>query len=52
MSQLESVFWSKRDRPRNGDSLSNVDIQEEIHLLSRNLYFGAKETGTEMEIHC
>ena len=50
--QQGTAFWSKRDRHRDGDSLSKMEIQVEIHLCSRKLHVGAKETGTEMEIHC
>ena len=49
--QQETAFWSRKDRHRDGDSLSNVEIQMEIHVCSRKLHFGAKETGIEMEIH-
>ena len=49
--QLETAFWSKKDRQRDGDWLSNVEIQVEIHVCSWKLHFGAKETGTVIEIH-
>ena len=47
--QLKPAFWGKRDRHSDRDSLANVEIQVEIHVCSRKLHFGAKET--EMEIH-
>ena len=50
--QLETAFWSKKARHRDGDSLLNVEIQVGIYLCSWKLHFGAKETSTEMEIHC
>ena len=50
--QLETAFWSERDRHRDGHSPLNVEIQAEIEVCSRKLHLGAKETGTEMEIHC
>ena len=50
--QQATAFWSKRARHRDGDSLSKMEIQVEIHLCSRKLHFEPKETSTEMEIHC
>ena len=50
--QLDTAFWSKRERHRDGDSLSKMEIQVEIHLCNWKLHFGAQDPGREMEIHC
>ena len=38
--QLETAFWSKRDRHKDGDSPSIVEIHVEIQVPSWNLHFG------------